>query len=145
QGDVAAGYMNQVRARAGLVIPLTAGDITFDRIVHERRVELAFEGHILFDMKRWRIATAVWDGKPMSKADLLSNIGVATKRNTQPWGLWPYKIYNPSSPNNGKWIFKEILPAAVSGFDWFRLGNYYSAINDNILAANPKLVKQPNQ
>jgi hypothetical protein len=145
QTGVAVGYMNQVRARAGLTTPLVAGDITFDRIVHERRVELAFEGHILFDMKRWRIATAVWDGKPMTKADLLSNIGVATKRNTQPWGLWPYKIYNPASPNNGKWIFKEVLPAAVSGFDWFRQGNYYSAINDNILAANPKLVKQPNQ
>ncbi|HEY4290309.1 MAG TPA: RagB/SusD family nutrient uptake outer membrane protein [Puia sp.] len=145
QQDVAAGYMNQVRARAGLAIPLVAGDITFDRIVHERRVELAFEGHILFDMKRWRIATDVWDGKPMTKADLLSNIGTAKKRNTQPWGLWPYKIYDAASPNNGKWIFKEILPAAVTGFDWFRQGNYYSAINDNILAANPKLVKQPNQ
>src|SRR5260221_2046496 len=145
QPDVAAGFMNQVRARAGLTVPLVAGDITFNRIVHERRVELAFEGHILFDMKRWRIATSVWDGQPMSKADLLSNIGSATKRNTQPWGLWPYKIYNPGNPNDGKWIFKETLPAAVTGFDWFRLGNYYSAINDNILAANPKLVKQPNQ
>ena len=62
QTDVAAGYINQVRARAGLTVPLTAGDITFDRIVHERRVELAFEGHILFDYKRWRIAHIVWDG-----------------------------------------------------------------------------------
>ena len=64
QTGVAAGYMNQVRARAGLTIPLTAGDITFDRIVHERRVELAFEGHVLFDKKRWRIAHLVWDGTP---------------------------------------------------------------------------------
>lgn len=141
----AAGFMNQVRSRAGLTTPLTAADITFDRIVHERRVELAFEGHILFDMKRWRIATQVWDGKPMTKADLLSNIGSATKRNTQPWGLWPYKYYNPGDPNNGKWIFKEVLPAAVTGYDFFRLGNYYSQIHDNILAANPKLVRQPNQ
>jgi len=145
QPDVAAGYMNQVRARAGLTVPLTQAQITFDRIVHERRVELAFEGHILFDMKRWRIATNVWDGQVMTKTDLLSNIGTAKKRNTQPWGLWPYKVYDPGHPNDGKWIFKETLPAAVTGFDLFRLGNYYSAINDNILAANPKLVKQPNQ
>jgi hypothetical protein len=137
--------MNQVRARAGLTVALAPGEITFDRIVHERRVELAFEGHILFDMKRWRIATNVWDGQAMTKADLLSNIGAAKKRNTQPWGLWPYKIYDPGHANDGKWIFKETLPAAVTGFDLFRLGNYYSAINDNILAANPKLVKQPNQ
>lgn len=145
QPDVAAGYMNQVRARAGLTTPLAVADITFDRIVHERRVELAFEGHILFDMKRWRIAHIVWDGVPMSREDLISNIGKATKRNTQPWGLWSYKYYNPGDPNNGKWIFKEVLPTPVTGSNRFLFGNYYSSINDNIRAANPKIVRQPNQ
>ena len=145
QADVAAGYMNQVRARAGLTTPLTAADINFDRIVHERRVELAFEGHILYDYKRWRIAHLVWDGVPTSLSDLTSNIGKATKRSTQPWGLWPYKVYNPASPNNGKWIFKEVLPAVVTGFNRFQFGNYYSQINDNIIASNPKIVRQPNQ
>jgi len=38
----AATYINQVRARAGLTIPLTPAQITFSRIVHERMVELAF-------------------------------------------------------------------------------------------------------
>jgi hypothetical protein len=145
QKDVAAGYMNAVRARAGLTIPLTAGDITFDRIVHERRVELAFEGHILFDMKRWRLAHVVWDGTKMTVTDLLSNIGQATKRNTQPYGLWPYKLYDPSSPNNGKWTYKIVLPALVTGANRFRLGNYYSFIDDNTRTNNPKIVKQPNQ
>ena len=145
QTDAAAGYLNQVRSRAGLTTPLTAAGVTFDRIVHERRVELAFEGHILFDYKRWRIAHQVWDGVPTSQADLLSNLGKATQRSTQPWGLWPYKYYNPSSPNNGKWLFKEVKPPVVSGFDYFRFGNYYSQIGDNLIAANPKLVRQPNQ
>jgi hypothetical protein len=143
-GD-AANYMNMVRARAGFTIPLTAADITFDRIVHERRVELAFEGHILFDMKRWRLAHVVWDGTKMTVTDLLSNIGQATKRNTQPYGLWPYKLYDPSSPNNGKWTYKIVLPALVTGANRFRLGNYYSFIDDNTRANNPKIVKQPNQ
>ena len=145
QPDVAAGYMNQVRTRAGLVMPLLSTDISFDRIVHERRVELAFEGHTLFDMKRWRLAHVVWDGTPLSKTDLLSNIGQASKRSTQPWGLWPYKYYNPGSPNDGKWIYKEVLPAPVTGSNRFLMGNYYSFINDNIRSANPKIVKQPNQ
>ncbi len=145
QTNVAAGYINQVRARAGLTIPLTAADITFDRIVHERRVELAFEGHILFDYKRWRIAHIVWDGAPTTREDLLSNIGKATKRSTQPWGLWSYKYYNPGNPNNGKWIFKEVLPSKVTGANRFQFGNYYSAIGDNIRSANPKIVRQPNQ
>ena len=146
QLDVASGYLNQVRARAGLTTPIVLNVMDgFDRIVHERRVELAFEGHILFDMKRWRIAHIVWDGNPMTKEDLVSNIGVATKRNTQPWGLWSYKYYNPGNPNDGKWIFKEVRPAAVTGANRFLFGNYYSAIGDNIRAANPKIVRQPNQ
>jgi hypothetical protein len=145
QTGIAIGYINQVRARAGLVTPLTAGDLTFDRIVHERRVELAFEGHTLFDMKRWRLAHVVWDGNQMSVTDLLSNIGNARKRNTQPYGLWPYKYYNPGSPNNNKWLFKEVLPSPVTGANRFQLGNYYSQIGNDILSANPLIVKQPNQ
>lgn len=145
QPAVAAGYMNQVRARAGLITPLAATDITFDRIVHERRVELAFEGHTLFDYKRWRIAHIVWNGSPTSLTDLKTNIGSATQKSTQPWGLWSYKYYNPGNPNSGKWIFKEVLPAVVTGSNRFLFGNYYSAIGDNIRAANPKIVRQPNQ
>ncbi len=39
----AALYMNQVRSRAGLIIPLKATDITLGRIVHENKVEFAFK------------------------------------------------------------------------------------------------------
>jgi starch-binding outer membrane protein, SusD/RagB family len=145
QAGVAADYLNQVRSRAGITTPLAAGDVIFDRIVHERRVELAFEGHTLFDMKRWRLAHQVWDGAPTSLGDIVSNLGKANKRSTQPWGLWPYKIHNPGNPNHGKWIFKEVLPAVVTGSNRFQLGNYYSNIGDNIIAANPKIVRQPNQ
>jgi starch-binding outer membrane protein, SusD/RagB family len=143
--DEAAGYMNQVRARAGLTTPLQPAEITFDRIVHERRAELSFEGHVLFDKKRWRIAHIVWDGTQMTVADLLSNIGSATKRNTQPFGLWPYKVHNPTSPNHNKWVFTIVKPRLVTGANRFRFGNYYSFIDDNIRANNPKIVRQPNQ
>lgn len=146
QFDVASGYINQVRRRAGLTTPLVLSSANyFDRIVHERRVELCFEGLNLFDYKRWRIATKVWDGQKETLTDLTTNLGSATHRNTQPWGLWPYKIYYPGNPNNGKWIFREVLPAQVTGTNFFRPGNYYSQIGDAIIANNPKLVRQPNQ
>lgn len=145
QTSVAAGYMNQVRARAGLVTPLTAGDITFDRIVHERRVEFAFEGQYFFDLKRFRIAHQIFDGVALSKTDLLSNLSKATKRSTQPYSLLPYKYYAPGSPNNGKWIYKVDLSNIVTASDNWQLGNYYSEIEADILTKNPKLVKQPNQ
>jgi len=48
--------INQIRSRAGIA-PLTS--ITRDAIHNERRVELAFEGHRYWDVRRWR--TAVTD------------------------------------------------------------------------------------
>lgn len=144
QPAVAAGYLNQVRERAGLVTPLKAADITFDRIAHERRVELAFEGHYHYDIQRWRIAHLVMDGNAISAADVSKDLGKATKRNTQPWALWSYKIYDPASPNNGKWIYKPVKLSRVTGSDRFQLGNYYSLIADDIINNNPKIVRNPN-
>lgn len=140
QADVAAGYMNEVRRRAGFTIDLTAGDITFDRIVHERKVEFAFEGHQLWDMKRWRLAHKVWDGQNLG---LTTNPGKADESSTKPYGLWPYKVYDPGSPNDGKWVFKTIIPGKAIGIDRFRLRNYYSEIGSDILSRNPKLVPNP--
>lgn len=145
QPGVAAGYMNQVRARAGLTTPLGAGDINLGRIMHERRAELSFEGHIVFDQKRWRNAHVVWDGVSMNEADLLSNIGSPNKHNTQPFSLWPYKVHNPGSPTHGKWIYRIIKSPLVTGTNRFRLGNYYSFINNDIRSNNPKIVPNPNQ
>jgi hypothetical protein len=141
----AVGYINQLRDRAGFTTPLTAAQLTFDRIVNERRVELAFEGHYIFDRKRWRIAHIVLDGAAMNEAELLTNIGSATKRNTQAFSLWPYKVYNPGNANDAKWTFRIQRNANVIGANRFQLGNYYSEITAGILANNPKLVKQPNQ
>lgn len=140
QPDVAAGYINEVRRRAGFTIDLTPGDITFDRIVHERKVELAFEGHQLWDMKRWRLAHKVWDGQNVG---LTTTPGKADASSTKPYGLWPYKVYDPGNANDGKWIFKVVIPGKATGVDRFRLRNYYSEINSDILSRNPKLVQNP--
>lgn len=143
--SLAAEYLNQVRARAGLTIPLKPTDITFDRIVHERRVELAFEGQELWDMKRWRLAHIVWNGQNITPDEITENIDKATKNESMIYGLWPYKIYDPGQPDDGKWIFKIVMPSVVTAAHQFRLGNYYSRINDNTLANNPKLIQNPNQ
>ncbi|MEM1356774.1 MAG: RagB/SusD family nutrient uptake outer membrane protein [Bacteroidota bacterium] len=46
---------NDLRDRAGMPL-LSAGEITEDRIRQERRVELAFESQVFWDLRRWRIA-----------------------------------------------------------------------------------------
>lgn len=142
QLEKAAEYMNQVRRRAGFPVDLTAAEIDFDRIVHERKVELAFENHILWDNKRWRLAHRVWNGV---STDLTNTPGDALAVSTRVFGLKPFKYYEPGSPNNGKWLFEEFLPAPVFNAHRFRLGNYYSWIGDNVRNNNPKIVRNPNQ
>ena len=145
QPAVAANYMNMVRSRAGITTPLTAADVNFDKIAHERYVEFAFEGLYFFDLKRWRLAHIVLDGAAISSSEITQNIGVATKRQTQPYGIWPYKIHNPGSPTDGKYVYKVIRPIRVTGADRFAFGNYYSQIGQDVLNNNPLIVRNPNQ
>jgi hypothetical protein len=138
---LAAKYINQIRARAGFKTPLLPSQITFKRIVHARLIELAFEGHRLWDMKRWRLADKIWNG---GKTDLSHPANPAAP-STRPWGLWPYKVYDPGKPDNGKWIYKRVLPGQATASDHFRIGNYYSQIPLNVMGSNPKLIQNPNQ
>lgn len=144
QPDVAAVYMNRLRQRAGFTTELQAGDITFNRIVHERYVELAFEGLHFFDLKRWRLAHVIFDGNEISQNEITQNIGSATKRETQPYAIWPYKIYNPGSPNDGKYIYEVLRTDRVTGADNWQMGNYYSEISQEIINRNPQIVRNPN-
>ena len=54
ESDAAYGYLNQVRARAKLMPISAATPGTFaDKLLHERRVELAFENHRWADLLRF--------------------------------------------------------------------------------------------
>jgi len=60
-------YLNQVRLRAGmpaLPIGLTQSQMR-ERIQNERRVELCFEGHRFFDVRRWKKGAEFFN-KPVS-------------------------------------------------------------------------------
>jgi hypothetical protein len=56
---VARQYINMVRARPSVNMPpvTETGDALRAKIQNERRVELAFEEHRFFDVRRWKIAT----------------------------------------------------------------------------------------
>ncbi len=51
-------YLNKVRSRADVQMPKVteSGEALWDRVVNERRVELAFETFRYFDVRRWKTA-----------------------------------------------------------------------------------------
>lgn len=47
-------YVNMIRARAGMPDITGSGTVLRDKIRHERRIELAFEGQRFYDLRRWK-------------------------------------------------------------------------------------------
>ncbi|MEN6452830.1 MAG: RagB/SusD family nutrient uptake outer membrane protein [Prolixibacteraceae bacterium] len=125
----AVNYINLIRERAGIQ-PLTA--VTLNDIVRERRVELAFENHRFWDLKRWRLAHRIWNG--------IENDPGATH-----YALFPYVVNEPGSPENGKWVYDK-QKAHMSVYPrYFQLKNYYNFLDQDWINRNPKLVKNPYQ
>ncbi|HNX88403.1 MAG TPA: RagB/SusD family nutrient uptake outer membrane protein [Paludibacteraceae bacterium] len=52
----AQSAMNLVRARVGLPAKSSTGDDWFKDYINERKVELAYEGQLFWDMRRWKLA-----------------------------------------------------------------------------------------
>lgn len=125
----AVNYINTLRERAGFAAN-SITTLTTDIIRNERRVELAFEDHRFFDLKRWRIAHQIWNG-----AESSTNAVVR--------GLYSYRIVRPGHPDHGKYIFETIRPTRFRRARLFRMANYYSSIDQNVLNNNPKLVRNP--
>ncbi len=130
QTDLAQKYIKQIRDRAGM---LTGDNVTLEEIHNERRVELAFEGHRFYDIKRWRTAHEIFDGSTNTQTAMM-------------YGLWPYKVYRPGHATHNKWIYvRRMHPGVYSSPRKFVLSNYYSAFPSKALENNPKLVKNPGQ
>ena len=49
---------DQIRNRVGLPAKQLNGVDLLDAVRHERKVELAYEGQLLWDMRRWKLAAA---------------------------------------------------------------------------------------
>lgn len=59
QEDEAKTYINMIRSRAGMPPITSTGQELIDDYRNERRIELAFEQHRYFDVRRWMIAPDV--------------------------------------------------------------------------------------
>lgn len=70
--------INAIRGRVSVNLPpLTTGltkDQMREKIRNERRIELAFEEHRFFDIRRWKIAQSLLDGKPIYGMKIIKNL-----------------------------------------------------------------------
>ncbi|MEZ0542816.1 RagB/SusD family nutrient uptake outer membrane protein [Fibrella arboris] len=124
-------YVNRIRERAGFPAnSLTS--LTLARLQNERRVELAFEDHRVWDLKRWRIAHLVWDGNTANPDAMLT-------------ALYPYRVVRPGSAQDGKYIFIKMVAPRFRAPRLFQFGNYYSSIDQAVINNNPKIVRNPFQ
>lgn len=122
--------INTLRERAGFPANSLA-TLTMAKIMQERRNELAFEDHRLWDLIRWRTAHTTWDG-------------VASNPNTKVYALYPYRVINASDPTkDGKYVFDKMVAPRFITPRFFRTGNYYSQISQTVLNNNPLIVKNP--
>ena len=100
------------------------------QVSHERRVELAFEDHRVWDLKRWRIAHEVWDGS-------------TNNPDANVYALYPYRVVCPGDPHDGKYVFDRFQSDRQTAPRLFRVGNYYSQIPQSAIDNNPRLVRNP--
>ena len=142
--------LNMTRHRAG-IHEITMSDVSshesgwlLDRVRNERRVELAYENHRFWDLRRWRIAatpradnggTGVLDGYPAS-------------------ALYPWAVYEAGAevdPETGlmtpkKYVFsKEYTDGQrlQRARKHFYQRNYYLKFKEDDLKTNPRLVNNP--
>ena len=73
-------YINMVRSRPGVNMPpvTESGTALLTRLQHERQIELVFEEHRYFDVRRWKIAP-VTDNIPGRRITINKNLSTGVK------------------------------------------------------------------
>ncbi|HZK93867.1 MAG TPA: RagB/SusD family nutrient uptake outer membrane protein [Prolixibacteraceae bacterium] len=76
-------YINMIRSRPGVNMPpvTEAGVALLTRLQHERQIELIFEEHRWFDVRRWKIAPVVLNTLP-KRMDIVKNLTTGVKTYT---------------------------------------------------------------
>lgn len=122
-------YVNVVRERAGFGANSLKA-LTIERLQNERRVELAFEDHRVWDLKRWRIAHEVWNGNANNPDAVI-------------YSLYPYRVIRPGHPTHNKYVFDKLVAPRFRAPRFFQMGNYYSSIEQVVIDNNPKIIRNP--
>lgn len=111
-------YINMIRKRAGMPDLTETGNALRTRYRNERRIELAFEEHRFFDVRRWVIGPDAY--KQFSGVDIL------------------YKM----NPNHSTTTIPIIKPIVVQKSAWLNRAYFFPITRDE-LNKNSQLVQNP--
>jgi hypothetical protein len=77
-------YISKVRERVGMppILSTVTGEDLRKRLYNERRIELAFESHRYFDVRRWKIAMDI-ENRPIMGLDVIKNVDTGEKTYTE--------------------------------------------------------------
>lgn len=125
----AVNYVNTLRERAGYPAN-SLSSLNLETIMNERRIELAFEDHRYFDLKRWRKAHILWDGDRNNPQAML-------------YALYPYRVVGGF--HDGQYVFDKMIAPRFLTPRYFQLSNYYTFIPQYVRDNNPKIVPNPFQ
>ena len=95
--DVCRLYINKIRSRKDVNMPpvTESGEALWDRVVNERRIELAFEAFRYFDVRRWKVADFY------ENVDLYGGFVMLLKSGSKMDTVYRMpRIYDATSPNN---------------------------------------------
>jgi starch-binding outer membrane protein, SusD/RagB family len=111
-------YINKIRSRPGVEMPSVteSGAALLSRLQHEREIELCFEEHRWFDVRRWKTAPQVLNGLPL-RMDIIKDLSTGIK------------TYTVNQIGDNTMIFKDkdyLLPIPQSEMD-----------KNNLLVQNP--------
>ncbi|MCK0123781.1 RagB/SusD family nutrient uptake outer membrane protein [Gelidibacter sp. F2691] len=114
QSDKALASINQIRERAGI---MALNSVDMEKVRHERKVELAFENHRFWDIRRWRTATS-----------LLNNTQFKALYPWLNWGTKDYTFTIVDAPKNTRTFLEK---------------TYYEPIPYGEIEKNPNLIQNP--
>ena len=119
ENDIAIKYINQVRQRPDVNMPVLSGSLSQNElrnaVRHERMVELGLEGNRFFDIRRWKIAENVCNMDQIkgmtyvnrTTGNLVTVVTDYKKKFTGRDYLWPIpyneRQLNPNLTQNNGW------------------------------------------
>lgn len=122
-------YLNMIRYRAGMPAITESGSDLLARYRNERRLELSFEGHRYYDVRRWGIGPK------------LTMTGVKIT-GTLKDGVEPFNFYSGYDESKYDYSY-ETFPINYYNVMVFPDNYYFRPIETTILQKHPELIQNP--